>query len=52
MIQIQINDRQSQSEFLKEKIITLSKEYIDAIAREKGDFNNGTLEWSEIDFPF
>lgn len=36
LIRIQLNDRQSQSEFLKAKIIALSKEYIDAIAKEKG----------------
>ncbi|CAH3119298.1 unnamed protein product [Porites lobata] len=36
LIHIQINDRKSQSEFLKAKIIALSKEYIDAVAKEKG----------------
>lgn len=36
LIHVQLNDRRSQSEYLKEKIITLSKEYIDAIAKEKG----------------
>lgn len=36
LIQIQINEKQSQSEFLKTKIIALSKEYIDAVAKEKG----------------
>ena len=36
LIQVQLNERQSQSEYLKEKIIALSKEYIDAIAKEKG----------------
>lgn len=36
MIQLQLNDRRSQSEYLKQKIIALSKEYIDAIAKEKG----------------
>lgn len=36
LIQIQLNDRQSQSEYLKKKIIALSKEYIDAVAKEKG----------------
>lgn len=36
LIQIQLNDRQSQSEYLKQKIISLSKEYIDAVAKEKG----------------
>lgn len=46
MIHIQINDRKSQSEFLKAKIIALSKEYIDAVAKEKGltavsDVDNG-----------
>lgn len=46
LIRIQLNDRQSQSEFLKAKIIALSKEYIDAIAKEKGlnalgDYDDG-----------
>lgn len=46
LIHIQINDRKSQSEFLKAKIIALSKEYIDAVAKEKGltadsDVDNG-----------
>lgn len=46
LIRIQINDRKSQSEFLKAKIIALSKEYIDAVAKEKGltavsDVDNG-----------
>ncbi|XP_073230244.1 alpha-1,6-mannosylglycoprotein 6-beta-N-acetylglucosaminyltransferase A-like [Porites lutea] len=36
LIHVQINDRKSQSEFLKAKIIALSKEYIDAVAKEKG----------------
>ena len=36
LIQLQLNDRRSQSEYLKQKIIALSKEYIDAIAKEKG----------------
>lgn len=36
LIQAQLNERQSQSEYLKEKIIALSKEYIDAVAKEKG----------------
>lgn len=36
LIQVQLNERQSQSEYLKEKIVALSKEYIDAVAKEKG----------------
>ena len=36
LIQVQLNEKQSQSEYLKEKIIALSKEYIDAVAKEKG----------------
>lgn len=37
LIQIQINEKQFlNSEFLKTKIIALSKEYIDAVAKEKG----------------
>ena len=49
LIQVQINDRQSQSEYLKSKIIELSKEYIDAVAKEKGlvemgDVDNGTCK--------
>ena len=43
LIQVQINDRQSQSDYLKEKIITLSKEYIDAVAKEKGLTSMGDL---------
>ena len=41
LIQLQLNDRRSQSEYLKEKIIALSKEYIDAIAKEKGLYTTG-----------
>ncbi|KAJ7340119.1 Alpha-1,6-mannosylglycoprotein 6-beta-N-acetylglucosaminyltransferase A [Desmophyllum pertusum] len=41
LIQVQINDRKSQSEYLKTKIISLSKEYIDAIAKEKGLYSTG-----------
>lgn len=51
LIQIQLNDRQSQSEYLKQKIIELSKDYIDAVAKEKGlratelgDTDNGEYE--------
>ena len=36
LIQIQLSDGRSQSEYLKDRIIALSKEYIDALAREKG----------------
>ena len=46
LIRIQLNDRRSQSEYLKQKIITLSKEYIDAIAKEKGLY---TTELGESD---
>ena len=48
LIRIQINDKQSQSDYLKRKIIVLSQEYIEALAKEKGlhavsDFDNGKL---------
>lgn len=53
LIHVQINDRKSQSEFLKAKIIALSKEYIDAVAKEKGltadsDVDNGKKTLSEL----
>lgn len=41
LIQLQLNDKRSQSEYLKQKIIALSKEYIDAIAKEKGLYPTG-----------
>lgn len=51
LIQMQISDRKSQSEYLKTKIIALSKEYIDAVAKEKGlsligDADNGKTQTS------
>lgn len=53
LIQVQLNERQSQSEYLKEKIIALSKEYIDAVAKEKGLHSselgtNGEVEVREM----
>ncbi|KAL9957677.1 hypothetical protein ACROYT_G034601 [Oculina patagonica] len=48
LIQIQLNDRQSQSEYLKQKIIELSKEYIDAVAKEKG-LRAGATELGDSD---
>lgn len=48
LIHIQINDRKSQSEFLKTKIIALSKEYIDAVAKEKGLTADSDLDNVEV----
>ena len=48
LIQIQLNDRKSQSDYLKAKIISLSKEYIDAVAKEKGLTSTGDADNGKV----
>lgn len=38
LVKIQLEDGKSESQYIKDKIISLSKDYIQALAKEKGVF--------------